>query len=284
MISLVDVLTRTEAWFRTREISSPRLEAELILCHVLDLTRVQVYLAYDRPLNDAELTQIRALVKRRGTREPLAWILGNKPFHAINLQVEPGVLVPRPDTETLVEAALELIDADPAESVFVADVGTGSGAVGLAIAAARPTVRVYATDVSEQALAVAKKNVALLKLGDRVAVLRGSLLEPIPANRHIDWVVSNPPYIPSRQIERLEPEVSKFEPRLALDGGPDGLNVYRALIPAAAARARKGILVEVGHDQAARVATLMRKAGLREPRVFDDLAGIGRVVAAKIAT
>ena len=284
MISLVDVLTRTEAWFRTREISSPRLEAELILCHVLDLTRVQVYLAYDRPLNDAELTQIRALVKRRGTREPLAWILGNKPFHAINLQVEPGVLVPRPDTETLVEAALELIDADPAESVFVADVGTGSGAVGLAIAAARPTVRVYATDVSEQALAVAKKNVALLKLGDRVAVLRGSLLEPIPANRHIDWVVSNPPYIPSRQIERLEPEVSKFEPRLALDGGPDGLNVYRALIPAAAARARKGILVEVGHDQAARVATLMRKAGLREPRVFDDLAGIARVVAAKIAT
>jgi len=284
LITLVDVLTKTEAWFRGRGITSPRLEAELILCHVMALDRVQLYLSHDRPLDDLELTRIRGLVRRRGTREPLAWILGNKPFHAIDLRVGPGVLVPRPDTETLVEAALARIDDSPDSVVFVADVGTGSGAVGLAIAAARPQVRVYATDVSKAALAVARANVTQLGLDERVAVLSGSLLEPIPSHRPIDWVVANPPYIPSAEISALQPEVSQFEPRIALDGGPDGLHLYRRLIPAAAARARRGVLLEVGHDQAARVSGLMRQAGLVNLEVLRDLGGIGRVVAANVPT
>jgi release factor glutamine methyltransferase len=278
LLRLVDILTRTETWLRKRDITSPRLEAELLLCHVLDMERLQLYLAHDRPMSKDELARLRPLVARRGDREPLAWILGNQPFHAIELTVGPGVLVPRPDTETLVEAALSWIGDDEA---FVADIGCGSGAVGLAIATARPKTRIYAIDVDEIALQTTRANVAALDVSQRVAVLRGDLLSPIPESRPVDWVVSNPPYIPTADIDGLQREVSHHEPRLALDGGPDGLDLYRRLIPAAAARARKGVLVEVGIHQAPRVADLMRKGGLTELETWDDLGGIARVVGAR---
>lgn len=281
MIPLIDVLQRTERWFRDKGVPSPRLDAELLLAHVLGTERLQLYLMYDRPMGDAELDALRPLVKRRGEREPVAYILGTKGFHRLDLQVRPGVLVPRPDTETLVDAAISWIDASDAP-VFVADVGSGTGAVGLSIAAALPQVRVYATDVSDDALACTKDNVAALKLADRVAVLRGPLLTPIPDGRPIDWVVSNPPYIVSSVIDTLEPEVSKHEPRLALDGGRDGLEVYTALVPAARARARKGLLVEVGHDQAKDVAKLMSDAGFTQIQTWTDFGGHERVVGGHI--
>ncbi len=276
-LRLVDVLTRTGAWLRSRGIESPRLEAELLLCHVLKMERLQLYLAHDRPMTEQELAELRPFVQRRGNREPMAWILGSKGFHAIDLHVIPGVLVPRPDTEALVNAALEWIPAD-ADPVYLADVGCGSGAVGLAIAAAHPGVRVYATDISENALSCARSNVEALDLSKRVAVLEGDLLTPIPSNRPVDWVVSNPPYIPSRVISTLQPEVSQHEPKLALDGGRDGLACYKRLIPIAAKRARQGVLVEVGHDQAAAVIDIFKRAGLHDCRTWDDLGGIARVV------
>ena len=278
-LRLVDVLTRTEAWLRQCDIVSPRLEAELLLCKVLGMERLQLYLAHDRPMSKDELDALRPLLARRGEREPLAWILGNQPFHAIDLEVGPGVLVPRPDTETLVDAALEWIVAD--EVTFVADVGCGPGTVGLAFAAARPNARIYATDISEIAVGLAKKNVANLGLSGRVAVLKGDLLAPIPIERPIHWVLSNPPYIPTKDIAGLQPEVSRHEPRLALDGGRDGLEIYRRLIPAAAKRSRDGVIVEVGIHQAALVADLMRREGLVEITTWNDLAGITRVVGAK---
>jgi len=278
LLRLVDILTRTETWLRKRDITSPRLEAELLLCQVLDMERLQLYLAHDRPMTEDELARLRPLVARRGDREPLAWILGNQPFHAIELTVGPGVLVPRPDTETLVDAALSWIGDDPA---FVADVGCGSGAIGLAIATARPQTKIYAIDVDETALEITRTNVAALSLQKRVAVLGGDLLSPIPESRPVDWVVSNPPYIPSDDIDGLQREVSHHEPRLALDGGPDGLDTYRRLIPAAAARARLGVLVEVGIHQAPRVADMLRTEGLIELETWDDLGGIARVVGAR---
>jgi release factor glutamine methyltransferase len=249
-----------------------------LLCQVLDMERLQLYLAHDRPMTEDELARLRPLVARRGDREPLAWILGNQPFHAIELTVGPGVLVPRPDTETLVDAALSWIGDDPA---FVADVGCGSGAIGLAIATARPQTKIYAIDVDETALEITRTNVAALSLQKRVAVLGGDLLSPIPESRPVDWVVSNPPYIPSDDIDGLQREVSHHEPRLALDGGPDGLDTYRRLIPAAAARARLGVLVEVGIHQAPRVADMLRTEGLIELETWDDLGGIARVVGAR---
>ena len=279
-IRLVEVLTRTEAWLRQRGVDSPRLDTELILAHVLHMERLQLYLSHDRPMSRAELDALRPLVRRRGEREPLAWVLGSKGFHAIDLQVGPGVLVPRPDTETLVEAALEWIDPNQ-DPVYLADVGCGSGAVGLALARALPGARVYCTDLADEPLACTRANVAALQLDDRVAVLRGDLLSPIPVSRPIDWVVSNPPYIPSGDIDALQPEVSRHEPRRALDGGDDGLDIYRRLIPQAARRARCGVLVEVGHLQASRVMDVMRQAGLTQLQSWKDLGGISRVVGGR---
>lgn len=276
MKPLVEVLTSTTAYFKSRGIPSPRLDAELLIGHALGLTRVQVYLAHDRPLLEAELEPIRALVRRRGNREPLAWIVGKREFYGRDFRVGPGVLVPRPDTETLIEALLPLLPVD--EPCFVADVGSGSGCIGLTLAAERPLLRLYAIDKAEAPLAFTKENVDALGLKERVAVLRGSLLAPVPAGRRIHWVVSNPPYIPSADIEGLAPEVRDQEPRLALDGGADGLDLYRALVVEAAPRAERGVAFEVGFGQADAVASLVRDAGFPTVSVHADLGGVQRVV------
>jgi release factor glutamine methyltransferase len=278
--SLVEILTRTEIWFRQRGIPSPRLEAELLLCTVLGVERIQLYLLHDRPMSEEELGRLRPMVARRGKREPLAWIMGEAGFHTLDLKVLSGVLVPRPDTEALVNAGLEWIPEGD-EPVYVADVGCGTGAIGLALAAVRPSVRVYAIDRSEEALSNTRLNVAALALSDRVAVLAGDLLSPIPNHRPVDWVFSNPPYIPKGQIDGLQPEVSRWEPRGALDGGPDGLEVYRRLVPLAAQRARRGVLVEVGAGQAGLVLDMFRRAGLVNLTTWPDLAGVDRVVGGR---
>ena len=279
---LVEILKRTETWLRKRGVASPRLEAELLLSHVLGMPRLQLYLVHDRPMTEEELSALRPLVSRRGEREPLSWILGHRAFHAIELQIRPGVLDPRPDTETLVEAVLEQINPEVTEPVYVADIGCGSGAVGLAIAAARPHVRLYAVDIDPTALEVTRINVRQLGLSSRVGVLNGDLLGAIPEERPIDWVVSNPPYIPSGDIDDLMPEVSRHEPRLALDGGAEGLEVIQRLLAAAAKRARVGVAFEVGHQQAGRVAAWMAQAGLTAVETFQDLGGIPRVVMGRI--
>lgn len=281
-MTLVEVLRRTETWFRERGLPTPRLDAELLLGHVLGLPRMQLYLQYDRPLDEAELSRLRPLVQQRGQRQPLAYLTGTVGFHNIELSVRPGVLVPRPDTETLVEAALQLMRPPDGEPIYVADVGAGSGAVGLAIAAAREDTRVFQTDVAPIPLEVTRENVRRLGLEKRVAVLQGTLLTPIPLDRTIDWVVSNPPYIPSAVIETLQPEVAHHEPRVALDGGRDGLTIVRALIRSARERARKGLLMEIGHDQSNEVARLFEQGGFVDISRHKDLGGHERVISGRI--
>ena len=275
-LTLGQVLDRSIGWLRQRGSPSPRVDAQLLVAHALGLDRVQLYMQLQRPLTDPERDTIRALLQRRGAREPVAWIVGRRDFHALELRVHTGVLVPRPDTETLVEAVLAR--CPPQAALFVADVGCGTGAVGLALAHARPGIKIYATDLSPEALACTRDNVEALGMKERVAVLQGDLLAPIPPHRPIDIVVSNPPYIASATLAGLEPEVRDHEPRLALDGGGDGLAVYRRLVPAAAARARIGLLVEIGHDQGAAVAALFRQAGLQGVAVLRDLGHRDRVV------
>ena len=277
MTTVVDVLKKTEAFFRARGIPSPRLDAELIVGHHLGLERVALYLQFDRPLSESELRPMRADVQRRADREPVAWILGTKGFWTLDLHSHKDVLVPRPDTETLVTAALDLVPEDG--PCFIADVGCGTGAVGLAILSERPQAKLFATDISDAALHCTKANVEALGINDRVAVLKGSLLEPVPESRPIDIVVSNPPYIPTAEIDGLSPEIAKHEPRLALDGGTDGLDVYRQLIPQAASRARTAVLVEHGDGQHDAIAELMRNAGLHDISEHKDLTGTVRVVA-----
>lgn len=280
MPTLVDVLKKTEGYFRERGIPSPRLEAELLMASVLNKSRVALYLAFDQPLTEAELAPLRTMVRRRGQREPIAWILGTWGFYESDFLVHTGVLVPRPDTEALVEAVLDLLPAE--QPATVADIGCGSGCIGLSVALKRPQAQVLCVDKSPQALACTQANVAHLDLSERVTVLEGSLLDPIPATQAIDVIVSNPPYIATAVLETLEPEVRQHEPRLALDGGADGLDVYRTLIPAAAARARTAVCVEIGAAQGDAVRAIFTESGLVDVQVRADLNGNDRVVCGRV--
>lgn len=280
-MNIVTVITRSSEFLAKHEVPSPRYETDLLLCHVLQMDRMSLYQNFDKPLSQAELDSLRGLLKRRANREPMAWILGKKGFYEDEFIVTKGVLCPRPDTETLVQTVIDYIPKDD-NIVYVADIGCGSGCVGLSIAKARPNVRLFAVDIAPEALDCTKKNTEALGLQNNVAILKGAFLQPIPANRQIDIVVSNPPYIPSNDIDDLEPEVSIHEPRIALDGGLDGLAVYNVLIPKAADRAKKAVAVEVGIGQAEKVAALMKQSGLRNIQIIHDLGKVQRVVFGQI--
>ncbi len=284
MLSLTTVLNRSAKFLADHGVPSAKYEAELLMAHALNMSRMDLYLNFDKPLEEQELQRLRPLLKRRGNREPIAWILGEWGFYEDDFIVTPGVLCPRPDTEALVNAALELIPEEPEDGQpwTIADIGCGSGCVGLSIARKRPHVRVFSVDISPEAIACTKANVEKLGFKDRVAVLKGRFFDPIPKDRPIDLVVSNPPYIPSADIIDLEPEVSIHEPRIALDGGANGLDVYNVLIPMAVERARVGVAVEVGIHQAESVAEIMRRSEMHGVSIHKDLGGIDRVVRGKI--
>lgn len=271
------VLAWTRDYLSSKGIENARLEAEWLLCAATGLDRVGLYLNFDKPLNDAELSSFRAMVARRARREPLQHILGTQEFFGLEFEVSPEVLIPRHDTETLVTEAL----AHKPGARSVLDVGTGSGCIAVALARHLPDAAVTAVDISPAALAVARRNAE--RNGAAVEFLAGSLLEPV-AGRRFDLIVSNPPYIPRADIDGLEPEVRDFDPRGALDGGADGLDVYRALIPAAPERLNPAgwLLVEVGMGQAPAVAELFRKtADYDQPVTVCDPGGIERVVGAQ---
>ena len=270
------ILDWTKEFLVSRGVENARLEAEWLLCAATGLDRVGLYLNFEKPLNDDELAAYRVMVARRGRREPLQHILGTKEFCGLEFEVSPDVLIPRHDTEALVIEALARMSA--AQTVL--DIGTGSGCIAIALACRFPGASVTAVDISEAALVVARRNAE--KNGVAIEFLQGSLLEPV-TGRHFDLIVSNPPYIPSSDIETLESEVRDFDPRAALDGGADGLDVYRAVIPDATALLNSGgwLLVEVGVGQAADVAQMFRAAGIYgEPITTCDGAGIERVVGA----
>jgi release factor glutamine methyltransferase len=271
------VLNWTTQRFQERGLESARLEAEVLLAHVLATTRVGLYTAFDKPLQATELARYKELIRRRLAGEPVAYLLGNQEFWSLPLTVDPRVLIPRRDTETLVELALELLPAG--RDARVADICTGSGAVALAVAKERPQAVVIATDVSEPALEVARLNAASNKL--TVEFRRGDLLAPLAGER-FDLILSNPPYIPTGDLAGLSPEV-KREPRLALDGGRDGLDAVRRLAAGAAAHLVPGgaIALEHGFDQGPAVRGILEAAGLREARTKKDLGGNDRVTWAR---
>jgi release factor glutamine methyltransferase len=246
-----------------------RRDAEVLLAHVLGVGTAALHAHPERPLAPAQAERFAALAARRREGEPVAYLTGRRGFRWLELEVDARVLIPRPETEHLVEAALGL----PA-AARVADVGTGSGAVALALATERPDLRVVGADVSPGALAVARANAA--RLGAEVTWLLGDLLAAVPGR--LDAVVANPPYVPDG--EELPRDVAAFEPALALRAGPDGLDVIRRLVPAAAARA-PFLALEVGAGQAPAVTALCRGAGFASVEVTRDLAGHERVVVAR---
>ncbi len=275
--TVLKLLRWTADYFAGRGIDSPRLDAELLLADMLGLDRVGLYLNFERPLQADELAAFRERVRRRAAREPLAYILGKTEFWSLPFKVTPAVLIPRPDTELLVEEALRRLTG----AARILDVGTGSGALAIALAHERPECKVTAIDLSPAALAVATENACNNRVTERIGFESGDL-NALPEGP-FDLVVANPPYIPSGELVTLMPEVRDFEPHLALDGGSDGFDAYRALARQADAVLAPGgwLLVEVGIGQAAAVQELFARAGLTEIFVSRDLAGIERVVGGR---
>jgi release factor glutamine methyltransferase len=281
-----ELLTWTTERFASIGIADARVDAEHLLAHALGCTRVQLYLQHDRLLGDDERAPFRDMIRRRLAREPVAYIEGHRGFHALDLDlvVDRRVLIPRPETEHLVDWLLESLRPPPAPVIHVLDVGTGSGAIALAVAKAREEVEVTAVDVSDDVLALARSNVDRLGLAERITLLRSNLAAAVERpSRGFDAIAANLPYIPTAELAGLQPEVRDHEPRLALDGGPDGLVLVRELITQVVERSLlasgSGIFLEIGIGQADAVAELLRRAGLVEVAMRNDYARIPRVVA-----
>ncbi|MGH3138320.1 MAG: peptide chain release factor N(5)-glutamine methyltransferase [Gaiellales bacterium] len=280
MRTLGEVLRLSTAHLERNGSPTARLDAELLLGHALDLGRVELYTGFERPLNDDELAACRELIGRRAKREPVAYILGRWGFRGLSLDVDPRVLVPRPETELVVDRCLALLDGVPGPSVL--DVGTGSGAIALALASELDGAEVCGCDVSDDALEVARANGE--RLGVAVEWVRSDLLAALDGRR-FQLVVSNPPYVATSEMDGLEPEVRDWEPRGATVGGDTGLEVIERLVAAAPeALAPGGVLVlEVGAGQAGAVVATLEAAGLDEVAVDRDHAGIERIVWGRAA-
>lgn len=259
-------------------IESPRREARLLLAHVLGLEASDLALEGERAVDDEAATAFRTALARRATHEPFAYITGRRAFWSFDLEVTPATLIPRPDTETLVETALKLA-GHPAAPLEILDLGTGSGAILIALLAELPNANGFGVDVSEPALAIARRNALRSGVAARARFARSSWWSHVSGK--FDLIVSNPPYIPSADIAGLDLDVRGYEPHLALDGGPDGLAAYRAIASVAASRLSPGgaLIVEVGQGQAADVAALFQASGFAATEISSDLAGIPRVVA-----
>jgi release factor glutamine methyltransferase len=242
-------------------------------------------LAGAAPLDDAAARRFTAMLARRTAHEPLAYILGRREFYSIDIEVTPAVLIPRPETETLAAAAIDFLKTRA--DACALDIGTGSGAIALALALDVPTSRVMAVDISADALMVARRNAQRLGLADRIELRRADCFDAADGGKPLgrfDLIVSNPPYVRAGEIDRLAPEISRYEPRLALDGGADGLHFYRRLARDARRHLMAGgaLMVEIGEDQAERVMALLRAAEFASLKMIPDLAGRPRVISARV--
>lgn len=268
-----------EAVIKLRDagVETPILDAEVMLAHVLDRSRTELLTHPELQPSPEALAQFQQFVARRSLREPLSYITGEREFYGLTFEVTPAVLIPRQETEILVEAALSVLRQS--ESPMVADIGLGSGCVAIAVAVSLSGALVYGSESSTEALEVARRNAERLGVTDRVRLLQGDLLSPLVGMR-FDMILSNPPYIPSGELECLQPEVSRYEPRAALDGGPDGLDVHRRLAAESRAYLEPGgsIAVEVGVGQSRIVEALLQENGFANVRFVEDYAGIERVV------
>jgi release factor glutamine methyltransferase len=282
------LLEWTTGFFTRKEVDSPRLSAELLLAHVLSYPRIKLYTDYERELSEKDLATYRGLVQRAGEHEPIAYLTGRAHFFNLEFEVSPAVLIPRPDSETLVENVLQLSRNSPGfEAPRVLDLCTGSGCIAAAIAHHLKNAVVIATDVSDAAVAVAKGNVTRLGLDGHVTVVQGDLfdaLKDVPDPSPFDLIVANPPYIPTAQVEQLDRNVREFEPRVALDGGIDGLVIHRRIVAEAPGRLRIGgrIYLEIQFDQGKVVKEMLEgSAELEDVRIIKDYGGNERLVTGR---
>lgn len=276
-------LAWTRGYLERKGDPNPRGSAQWLLSAATGLTRLELYTNFEKPLTADERAMLREMILRRAAGEPLQYISGRAPFRTIEVAVEPGVLIPRPETEVLVGEALALVPRE--EERVVLDLCCGSGCVACAVAVERPEVTVLAADIDPKAVALTRRNAKALGVDGRVTVYEGDLFEALPADVRglVDVIVTNPPYVPSAVCDELVPEVRDFEPRLALDGGEDGLDVFRAILAGAEGwLTPEGALVAELHETCLEEAqSLAEAAGFERVRVVDDLAGKPRVLVAQ---
>lgn len=281
-VTIKTALQRTREQFKEQGLQTPALDAEVLLSHVTGLDRTGLYREWEKPLSDEEATHYFVLTGKRLTGEPVAYLTGRREFMGLDFTVSPSVLIPRPETELLVETALTLLPPSPT----MIDVGTGSGAIAVSLASLLPDAVVYAIDLSPAALDIARLNAVRHGVGERVCFFQGDLLEPLAGSvtdGRVDLIAANLPYIPIDDLPGLPREVRLFEPSLALDGGVDGLDLVRRLISAAPDFLKQDgyLLMEIGCCQGREVAILL-KPPVWETVIKKDLAGLDRLVVARL--
>jgi release factor glutamine methyltransferase len=279
MHTVLEIIKKTTDFFAAKGIESPRLNAELLIGHALGLKRMQLYLAFERPLPESELEAIRPLVRRRAQHEPLQYIMGETEFSGLKLKVDRRALIPRPETEQLVEHVTKACaNSSPTR---ILDLGTGSGAIALALAHSFPAARVVAIDRSEDALALARENAVSTGLESRVAFHFSNWFESVPGGPY-DVIASNPPYLSSDETAQTSPEVREFEPMAALVAEGDGLADLASIIAAAPRYLAPGglLALETGIEQRERLLTLAESAGFSRREVRQDLTGRDRFLLA----
>ena len=274
--TIIDLITWGKAYFEEKGVDSPRLTMEILIAHVLQKARIQLYTQFDRPLSDTELTTLRAMIKRRAAREPLQYILGETEFYGLPFTVSPAALIPRPETELLTEYVLKRVKQESVSEVSILDIGTGTGCIAISLAKHLPESSIYALDVSDSALELAKSNAERNGV-QNVQFGKINILETIP-KRRFSIILSNPPYISTKDMSELEPEVGDHEPRIALTDNDDGMRFYRRF-----AEIFPGMLeedgwfaVEMGFGQSEKIKALFAAAGF-ETSFINDFAGIPRI-------
>jgi release factor glutamine methyltransferase len=283
--TILPALRWAEEVLRKGRIDESRLTSELLMCHVLGCERINLYLEFDKILRPREVDAFVSLIRRRLSHEPLQYITGETNFMGLKFTVDRRALIPRPETEILVEQALGYCRGRGRTPLAVLDVGVGSGNIAIAVAHYHPPAHLVGVDVSADALALARSNVRGQRLERRVALVRADILRdalPFPGGR-FDAVLSNPPYIPSAEVGGLDPEIRLYEPSIATTDGSDGLTFYRRLAGLAAVLLARGgvLMVETGYNQARAVEAIFQAASLRETSVVNDLSGVERVVAGR---
>jgi len=284
-VTVLEAIQKSADFLGKRGVESPRLQTELLLAHLLKLPRMKLYLNFDRVLTGSETDGLRELIKRRGLREPLQHITGSTSFCGYEIAVNRHVLVPRPETELLAEAGWEFLATRPPATASALDLCTGSGCIAIALAAKCPAARVVATDVSGEALALARRNAAASQLAGRIEFRAGDGFAALAGavDSLFDLICSNPPYIPSAEIATLEPEVREFDPRLALDGGADGLDFYRRLAAEAAVYLKPDgkLMAEFGDGQAEAIKSILSGEKWIVEAVREDYSQRARFLVAR---
>ena len=283
-MTVLEAIQKSADFLGKKGAESPRLQAELLLAHALKLPRMKLYLNFDRVLTPAETDALRELVKRRGQREPLQHIVGSTSFCGCEIAVNRHALVPRPETELLAELGWQFLSTFNSQPSTALDFGTGTGCIAITLATKCATAKILATDISAEAIALAKENAAANKVAERIDFLQGDGFATLPKSERFDLIISNPPYIPSAEIATLQPEVRDFDPRSALDGGADGLDFYRRLAAETKPFLKPDgkIMLEFGDGQAEAVSGIFEMQKWIVEAVKEDYSQRLRILVAKI--